>query len=84
MDDKDNRTEEFSVSGEHVVDKAKELWGEGKARRVVIRRAGEHYVELPLTLAIVGTVLAPHFALVSAVVALATGCSIGVERVAKE
>jgi hypothetical protein len=80
MDTQDRGQEEFSVSGGRVMDKAKELWHEGNIRRVVIRKGGERYLELPLNLAVIGTALAPQFAAVGAVVALATGCSIAVER----
>jgi len=41
-------------------------------------------MELPLTVAAVGTVLAPVLAAVGAFAALATNCSIVVERIVEE
>ncbi|NLD72412.1 MAG: DUF4342 domain-containing protein, partial [Chloroflexi bacterium] len=57
---------------------------EGNIRRVIVRKDGERYLELPLNLTVIGTVLAPQFAAVGAIVALATGCSIAVERTTED
>ena len=84
MDEKEKRTEEFTISAERVLDKAKELWREGSARHMVVRRQGERCLELPLTLVAVVAVLAPQFAAVGAIVALAHRCSFTVERVVEE
>jgi len=66
------------------VDKVKELIHEGNIRRIVIRQDGRSVMELPLTVAAVGTVLAPVLAAVGAFAALATNCSIVVERIVEE
>ncbi len=77
-------TEELRVSGSQLVDKVKELIHEGNIRRIVIRQDGRSVMELPLTVAAVGTVLAPVLAAVGAFAALATNCSIVVERIVEE
>jgi len=76
------RTEEFRVSGEGLLAKCKELVHEGNVRRVAIKNEeGKTLIDIPLTLGVVGTVLAPQLAAVGAIAALVTDCSIVVERV---
>lgn len=75
------RQEEFKISGEQLVGKVKELIREGNVRRIVIKnRDHKTLVEFPLTIGIVGTVLAPALAAVGAVAALITECTLIVER----
>jgi hypothetical protein len=76
--------EEIKVSGSQLVDKVKELLHEGNVRRIVIKQNDQTVMELPLTLAAVGIVLAPVLAAVGAFAALATNCSIVIERVVEE
>lgn len=78
------RQEEIKVAGSELVDKVKELLRQGNIRRIVIKHEGETVLELPLTLAAVGAVLAPMLAAVGAFAALATNCSIVVERIVEE
>ena len=73
--------EEFKVSGAQLVDKVKELIHEGNVRRIQIRHEGRVVLEIPLTVAAVGVVVAPVLAALGAFAALATECSIIVERV---
>lgn len=77
-------TEELRVSGSQLVDKVKELIHEGNIRRIVIKQDGRSMMELPLTVAAVGVVLAPVLAAVGAFAALATNSSIVVERIVEE
>ena len=75
------KKEEFNVSGEELVKKVKELIKEGNVRRVIIKNEdGKTLMELPLTFALVGAVVAPVLAAVGALAALVTSCSIIVER----
>ncbi len=74
-------TEEFKVDGEQVVAKIKELLNEGNIRRIIIKNEdGKVVVEFPVTVGVVGVLLAPTFAAVGAVAALLTKCTIVVER----
>ncbi len=77
-------TEELRVSGSQLVDKVKELIHEGNIRRIVIKQDGRSVMELPLTVAAVGVVLAPVLAAVGAFAALASNSSIVVERIVEE
>lgn len=74
-------TEEFTVNGEELLAKVKSLVNEGNIRRLIIKdEAGKVLVELPLTLGVVGALLAPVLAAVGAIAALVTKCTIVVER----
>ncbi len=78
---KTTKEEEFKVSGEDLLRKVKELINEGNVRRIVIKnKDGKQLVELPLTVGVVGAVLAPVLAAVGAIAALVTECTIVVER----
>jgi DNA-binding Lrp family transcriptional regulator len=77
----DSRYEELKVSGSELVEKVKDLIHQGNIRRIVIKQDGQTVMELPLTVAAVGVVIAPVLAAVGAFAALVTNCSIVVERV---
>ena len=68
-----------STSGE-LLDRLKQLIGEGNVRRVVVKQDGHVVAEFPLTVGVVGTVLAPVAAAIGALVALLARCTIEVER----
>lgn len=73
--------ETFVVSGENLLAKVKELIQAGNVRRIIIKgKDGKVLVEFPLTLGVVGAVIAPVLAAVGAIAALVTECSITVER----
>ena len=75
-----------TVKGEGVtlVDRVKQLIHEGNVRRVVIKQGEETVAEFPLTIGVVGAVLAPVLAAIGALAALLTDCSIEVERSEEE
>jgi Domain of unknown function (DUF4342) len=73
--------ETFTVKGEQLLKKIKELIEEGNVRKITIHdKAGKEIMSFPLTLGVVGAVLAPILAAVGAVAALVTDCTISVER----
>ena len=75
------RTEEFSISGDELLAKAKELIHEGNVRRLIIKNEhGATLIEIPLTFGVIGAALLPVFAAIGALAALATRCTIVVER----
>ena len=82
MSEEQVRTEEFQVSGDVLVAKIKELVHEGNIRHVAIKNEdGRTLVDIPLTLGVVGTLLAPQLAAIGAIAALVTRCTIAVEKV---
>lgn len=73
--------EEFRVKGEDLLTRIKELLHEGNIRRVIIKNEeGTTMIEVPLTLGMVGAVLLPVWAALGALAALATSCTIVIER----
>jgi integral membrane sensor domain MASE1 len=81
MNEENTKKEEFKVSGEEVLKKVKELIKQGNIRRIIIKNEkGDTLVEIPLTFAVVGAVIAPVLAAVGALAALVTNCTIIVER----
>jgi phage-related minor tail protein len=76
--------ESFKVNGEELLKKVKELINEGNIRKIsIIDKDGKTLIVLPLTVGILGAVLAPMLAAVGAVAALVTECTIKVERAEK-
>jgi hypothetical protein len=73
--------ESFKVSGDELLSKIKEIIKEGNARKVIIKNVNEETImEFPLTIGAIGVVLAPVFAAIGAIAALATDCTIVVEK----
>ena len=72
--------EELKATGESLVERVEELVKEGNVRRVIIKHDGRTLVEIPLSVGIVGALLAPQVAALGALAALVTDCSIAVER----
>ena len=75
------RTQEFTIGGDEVVAKVKELINEGNVRRLIIKNEeGRAMLEVPLTIGVVGAALLPMLAAIGAAAAIATRCTIVVER----
>ena len=72
--------ESFKVSGENLLERFKQLVHEGNVRRIVITHGDHTVVEFPLTVGVIGIVLAPMVAAVGALAAVLTECTIIVER----
>lgn len=82
MPDEKVRTEEFQVRGEEIVSKIKELLHEGNIRRVIIKNEeGKTLIDMPLTIGVVGVLVAPQLAALGAIAALLAHGTIVVEKV---
>lgn len=76
------RTEEFKVSGGEIINKIKELLHEGNIRRIILKdEQGKTFMEIPLTVGLVGAALVPVVAAVGAIAALVSKLTIVVEKV---
>jgi hypothetical protein len=74
--------EEMKVVANELVDKVKELVHEGNVRRIIIKDThGNTFVEIPVTVAAVGIILAPILAAVGAIAAMAAKFTVVVEKV---
>jgi hypothetical protein len=73
--------ESFTVHGEQLLKKIKELIAEGNVRKISIHdKAGKEIMSFPLTIGVVGAVFAPVLAAVGALAALVGECTLSVER----
>ena len=77
--------ESFSIEGEQLLKKVKELINEGNIRKITITdKHGKEMMSFPLTVGVVGAVIAPVLAAVGALAALIGECTITVEKEEKE
>ena len=79
--------EKFTISGNQLVEKIKQLVHEGNIRRVRVLHEGRTVFEIPLTIgapaAAIGILAAPVLAALGAFAALVTECTIEVEKIEK-
>ncbi|HMV28159.1 MAG TPA: DUF4342 domain-containing protein [Anaerolineales bacterium] len=74
-------TEEFRVEGEKIIAKIKELLHEGNIRKVIIKdKDGKVLMEIPVTIGVVGVLIAPQLAALGAIAALLTEATVIVEK----
>jgi hypothetical protein len=74
-------TEKFTVNGSQLVEKVKQLIHEGNIRRIRVLQQERVVMEIPLTAGAVAIVFAPLLAALGAFAALATECTIEVDKV---
>ena len=73
--------EQYSVSSDELVKKIKELIHEGNVTRIIIKdEKGETLLEMPVTVGVVGMILAPWMAALGVIAVMATRCNIIVVR----
>jgi hypothetical protein len=81
MSEQKVRIEEIKVRGTKVIQKIKAVVRAGNMRRLIIKnKQGKALVDLPLTVGVVGAILAPQVAVLGAIVALLIDGSIVVEK----
>lgn len=72
---------EFKVKGEDLLRKIREIIDEGNVNRIIIKDdKGKVYLEIPVTLGVIGALVAPVLAAVGALAALAADFTIEVIR----
>ena len=76
------RTWREKVEGttDQILTQIGKLIDEGNIRRVVVKQKGRVVAEFPLTVGVVGTVLAPLAAAIGALTAVLSDCTIEVEK----
>ncbi|MGZ5423373.1 MAG: DUF4342 domain-containing protein [Candidatus Aminicenantales bacterium] len=76
------RFEEFRVNGGELLNKVKEIIHEGNVRRIILKdEHGKTFMEIPLTVGVVGAIVAPVLAAIGAIAALASSLTIVVEKI---
>ncbi len=77
--------EESKAAGAPALSTVRALVPQGNVRRRLLKNEeGKTYLEIPLTIGVVGALLVPVAAAVGALAAVATGLTIAVERVETE
>jgi hypothetical protein len=80
-EEKKTKRIEIKTKGEDLLKKVKEVLHEGNVRRLIIRDgAGKTLIEVPVTIGVVGILVAPTLAAIGVIAALVTDCSIIVEK----
>jgi len=73
--------ETHHVPGDDLLSKIKEIIHQGNVQRIIIKNEdGRTLVEVPVTVGVVGALVAPVWAAIGAIAAVVTKCSIEVER----
>lgn len=76
------KNEAFQIKGEDLLKKVKELIKEGNVRKItILDKKGKEIIVIPLTIGVVGALLAPPLAAIGAIAALVTECTVKVERI---
>jgi Domain of unknown function (DUF4342)/Cell wall-active antibiotics response 4TMS YvqF len=73
--------EELQVMGDQLVTTVERLIHEGNVRRIIIKHEGHTILEIPLTIGVVGVLVAPMLAAVGAIGAALTNCTVEVIRI---
>ncbi len=75
------RVDEFSITGDQVLEFLKKILHEGNIRRIVLRdESGKTLLEIPVTIGVVGVILLPAWAAIGAAAALVAKMTIVIER----
>jgi hypothetical protein len=75
--------EKIDGTTDQILAQIKRLIDEGNIRRVVVKQQGRVIAEFPLTVGVVGTVIAPVAAALGALTAVIADCTIEVEKTAQ-
>ena len=77
--------ESFKINGENLLNKVKELVEKGNIRKITIHdKDGKEVMNFPLSIGVVGALLAPVLAAIGALAALIGECTITVEKEEKD
>ncbi len=73
--------ESFRINGKDLLNRIEQFIKEGNVRKVtILNKEGREIMSFPLTIGLVGAVLAPLMAAIGALAALIGECTITVER----
>jgi uncharacterized integral membrane protein len=79
----DHTWQSIEAEGEHLLHKIEHVIAEGNVRKIEITHTAGR-AECPLTVGMVGALLAPVLAAIGAIAAVLSDCKIEVERVSEE
>jgi hypothetical protein len=73
--------EKIEGTTDQILAQIRKLIDEGNIRRIVVKHQGRTIAEFPLTVGVVGTVIAPLAAAIGALTAVLADCTIEVDKV---
>lgn len=76
----ENKKEEYKVKGKDILEIIKKLITEGNVAKITIKRDNETILNIPVNAAAIGIVLLPFMSMLAGVAAIATDCTIEVQR----
>ena len=76
--------ESIEAEGEHLIKKIEQIIAEGNVRRIEIIHNDQVIAAFPLTVGVVGALIAPVLTSVGAIAAVLTDCKIEVERIGEK
>ena len=74
----------IETTGDQVLSTINKLVEAGNIRRIRVRQKDKVVAEFPLTVGVIGTVIAPVLAAIGALTAVMTECTIDVEKVEQQ
>lgn len=75
------QSEGKGIEGTAIADKIKEIIRKGNVSRIVVRRGGETFLNLPVSAGIVGTIIAPWGAVAAVIASFGFKCNVEIVKV---
>jgi hypothetical protein len=77
----DIRREEFTVDSDHLIAEIKRILHEGNVTKIIVKDEHDRLLmDIPVTVGVIGALIAPWLAALGAIAAFATRCKIIVEK----
>ncbi len=81
----EEKKSEFKVKGDQLLKKVKEFIHQGNVRRIIIKNdEGKTYLEIPVTVGVVGALLLPVWAAIGALAAVVSNFTIEIINIEKK
>lgn len=78
--EKTNNKEEYTAKGKDIIKLIKKLLKEGNVTKLTVKKKDEVVLNIPVNAAAIGLVLIPYLSVLAGIAAIATDCTIQVER----
>ena len=76
-----SREEEFIVDSDHLIEEIKKILHEGNVTKIIVKDEHDRLLmNIPVTVGVIGALIAPWLAALGAIAAFATRCKIIVEK----
>jgi hypothetical protein len=79
-----SKKEEIFIRGNELVEKVKDLVRKGNVTKIRVKQDDHVLIEIPVTAGVVGALVSPQLAIIGAVAALVSKCTVEVERFNQE